>query len=82
MLRSLNLPELITHSSEEYEALAIQLARHRDQLDLIKLKLAQNRLTAPLFNAPLFAKNIETAYMEVYKRNQAGLAPEHIDIKD
>jgi predicted O-linked N-acetylglucosamine transferase (SPINDLY family) len=82
MLSSLNLPELITHSSEEYEALAIQLARHREQLDLIKLKLAQNRLTSPLFNAPLFAKNIEAAYTEIYKRNQAGLAPEHIDIKD
>jgi hypothetical protein len=28
------------------------------------------------------AENIEAAYMEIYKRNQAGLAPEHIDIKD
>ena len=82
MLRSMNLPELITNSSEEYEALAIQLARHHEQLDQIKLKLAQNRLTAPLFNALLFSRNIEAAYTAMYKRNQAGLAPEHLDIKD
>jgi len=82
MLRSMNLPELITNSSEEYEALAIQLARHREQLDQIKLKLAQNRLTTTLFNAPLFARNIEAAYTAMYQRNQTGLAPEHLDIKN
>jgi predicted O-linked N-acetylglucosamine transferase (SPINDLY family) len=78
----MNLPELITNSSEEYEALAIQLARHREQLDQIKLKLAQNRLTTTLFNAPLFARNIEAAYTAMYQRNQTGLAPEHLDIKN
>jgi protein O-GlcNAc transferase len=82
MLRSMDLAELITQTPEAYQALAIQLATHRELLDQIKRKLAQNCITSPLFNTPLFAKNIEAAYTAMYERNQAGLPPEHIDIKD
>jgi len=44
------------------------------------LKLANNRFTTPLFDAPLFAKNLEAAYIEMYKRYQADLPPDHISI--
>ena len=46
----------------------------------IKLKLASNRLTTPLFDTPRFAKNLEAAYIEMYKRYQADLPPDHITI--
>jgi predicted O-linked N-acetylglucosamine transferase (SPINDLY family) len=80
LLNAIGLPELITNTQEEYEALAIELATNPQRLAEIKLKLANNRLTTPLFNTPLFTKNLETAYFKMHERHQQGLAPEHINI--
>jgi len=80
LLNAIGLPELITSSQEEYEALAIELALNPKKLADIKLNLARNRLTAPLFDTPLFAKNLETAYIKMVDRYQADLEPEHIFI--
>ncbi|MEI7792958.1 MAG: hypothetical protein WCI57_05740, partial [Candidatus Berkelbacteria bacterium] len=77
LLNAIGLTELITNTQEEYEALAIELAMNPQKLADIKLKLANNRFTTPLFDAPLFAKNLEAAYIEMYKRYQADLPPDH-----
>ena len=42
IFNSINLPELITNSLEEYESLAIELASNPDKLKAIKEKLASN----------------------------------------
>ena len=81
ILNSINLPELITNSLEEYESLAIELASNPDKLKKIKDKLQSNLTTAPLFNTPLFTKNIESAYTEMYERHHAGLEPDHIYVE-
>ena len=78
LLQALNLPELITHSREEYESLAISLATNPEKFAVLKKKLSGNRSSAPLFNTPLFAGNIETAYQQMYKRYQEDLPPDHI----
>lgn len=78
LLSALDLPELITHSLSEYEGLAIELAMNRERLEKIRHKLANNRLTMPLFDTPRFTKNLEAAYMAVWSRHQAGLEPDHI----
>ena len=78
ILSALNLPELITNTSEEYEALAIELATNPEKLKIIKDKLVNNLSTAPLYNTPLFTKNLETAYTEMYERHHKGLEPDHI----
>ena len=80
LLNAIGLPELITNTQEEYEALAIELAMNPQKLTDIKLKLANNRLTTPLFDTPLFAKNLEAAYIKMYERYQADLSPDHISI--
>lgn len=80
LLSAVGLPELITISQEQYEALAIDLALNPSKLADIKLKLANNRLTMPLFDTPLFTQNLETAYTKMYERYQAGLSPDHIYI--
>jgi predicted O-linked N-acetylglucosamine transferase (SPINDLY family) len=80
LLNAIGLPELVTHTQEEYEALAIELAMNPQKLVAIKLKLANNRLTTALFNTPLFTKNLEAAYSEMYQRYQADLPPDHIAI--
>ena len=80
LLKAIDLPELITTSQAAYEALAIELATHPQKLAAIKEKLAQNRLTTPLFDTPRFTKHIEAAYTQVMERYWADLPPESISI--
>ena len=80
LLNAVDLPELITSTQEEYEALAIELAINPNKLAEIKLKLANNRLTAPLFDTPLFTKNLEGAYIKMVEQYRADLQPDHIAI--
>jgi len=80
LLNAIGLPELITSTQEEYEVLAIDLATNPHKLADIKLKLAKNRLTTPLFDTPLFTKNLEVAYSKMYERYQDDLQPDHITI--
>lgn len=78
LLNAIDLPELILNTQEEYEALVIELATTTQKLSDIKFKLANNRLTAPIFDTPLFARNLEVAYIQMMERYWADLRPEHI----
>jgi predicted O-linked N-acetylglucosamine transferase (SPINDLY family) len=75
LLNAIHLPELITSTTDAYEALAVELATNPELLRAIKDKLAGNRLTTPLFDTRLFTRNLESAYTEMAGRYQAGLAP-------
>ena len=61
-----------------YEALAVELAANPPRIARIRQKLTVNRLTAPLFDTPRFARNIEAAYVQMHERWLAGLPPDHI----
>src|SRR5258706_9133423 len=78
LLQSIDLPELIAPTLKSYEQLAIDLAVRPEILATIKRKLAQNRLTTPLFDTKHFTKHLEAAYTAMYERHQAGFAPDHI----
>lgn len=80
LLRAIGLPELIAASSEEYEAKAIALALRPDELGQLRARLMRNRATAPLFDMPSYTRHLEAAYLEMLRRWQAGLAPDHIRI--
>lgn len=80
LLSAVGLPELITKTPAEFEALAIGLASDRARLDQVRATLSANRLTAPLFDTPRFARHIEAAYAEAHERHLAGLPPAHIAV--
>jgi predicted O-linked N-acetylglucosamine transferase (SPINDLY family) len=80
LLRATGLPELVTRERTEYEALALELARNPEKLSALRQKLADNRLTAPLFDARRTTRNIEAAYQAMMERHRAGLKPESLDI--
>lgn len=80
LLKAIDVPELITQSEEEYERLALELARQPERLSAIRRKLADNRLSTPLFDTELFTRHIEAAYRAVYARHIDGLAPADIEI--
>jgi len=80
LLHAIEMPELITTTAAEYEALAIGLAQHPDRLAALRTKLARNRLTTPLFDTAQTTGNLETAYVLMMERHQAGLPPDHIRV--
>jgi protein O-GlcNAc transferase len=76
LLSAIGLPELITQSLGEYEALAVKLARDRGALAAIKEKLARHRQTHPLFDTARFTRNLEAAYVGMWERHQRGARPQ------
>ena len=75
LLSAVGLPELITESLEDYEALALKLARDKHLLAAIKTKLAQNRETFPLFDTDRFRQHIESVYETMWERYQRDEPP-------
>lgn len=67
-LNTIQLPELITNSLEEYEEQAIELAKNPKKLQDIKAKLARNIPTTPLYDRNKFTKSVEYAYEIMYQR--------------
>jgi predicted O-linked N-acetylglucosamine transferase (SPINDLY family) len=82
LLSAIGLPELITDTQADYEQLAIELATHPQQLAAIKTKLAQNRLSTPLFDIQQFTRHLETGYTLMYQRYRSGLPPTHLHIAE
>jgi len=80
LLQAIGLPELITGSPQEYEALALSLANDPGRLSSIREKLARNRGSHPLFDTALFARHMEAAYSAMWERHRAGLPPDHIQV--
>jgi predicted O-linked N-acetylglucosamine transferase (SPINDLY family) len=75
MLQAVGLPELVTSTLAEYEELALTLARNPERLAAIKEKLMRNRDTEPLFDTARFTRDLESAYIAMWERQEAGLAP-------
>jgi protein O-GlcNAc transferase len=80
LLSAIGLPELIASSLEDYEALALKIARDPALLDSLKRKLARNRETQPLFNTERFTRYVETAYAIMWERYQSGEPPQSFDV--
>jgi protein O-GlcNAc transferase len=75
LLDAIGLPELVTHSLDDYESLALKLARDAALLKSLRARLEQNRLAKPLFDAGRFCRNIEAAYAKMWETAERGEAP-------
>ncbi len=82
LLFAVGLPEMVTTTLNDYEALAIELSTNPSKLSAIKNKLEKNRLTTPLFDTPRFTKQIELAFKKLNERYLADLPPDHIYIPE
>ena len=80
LLHAIGLPELIAKSLGEYEELAVKLATDSAMLAGIRIKLARNRTSHPLFDTDRFRQHIESAYTEMWERHRQGLPPDHINL--
>jgi protein O-GlcNAc transferase len=75
LLRAVGLPELVTTSLDEYEALALRLAQDPARLRAIRQRLEANRLTHPLFDTGRLRRHIEAAYATMWDTWQRGEPP-------
>lgn len=80
LLHAVGLPELVTSSIDEYEALALKLALDPTLLQSIRRKLDANRLTHPLFDTGRFRRHIEAAYTTMLDIAQRGEAPRSFSV--
>ena len=65
LLAAATLAELITESWDDYEALALALARDPARLAGLKQKLATAHKTAPLFDTVRLTRELETLYRQM-----------------
>ena len=82
LLTAIDLPELIVQTQEQFEMMAIELATRPELMAAIKARLAENRLTKPLFNTKLYTRHIESAYATIHQRYQNSLPPDHIYVAE
>jgi protein O-GlcNAc transferase len=81
LLFAIGLDEMVTDSPKEYEDWAIELAKNKKKLQLIREKLRNNRLTYPLFDTQKQVDNIEKAYFQIMNLYKDGKRPKTIYIK-
>ena len=68
LVTAAGLPELVTHSTKEYESLALALARDPARMKTLRDRLATNRATAPLFDTARFTRNLEAVYLALLEK--------------
>jgi protein O-GlcNAc transferase len=82
LLKAIGLPELVTHSIDDYEALALRLANNPEFLKSYRNQLTKNRLTYPLFDTDRFRRHIETAYLQMWEIWQRGERPRSFAVEE
>lgn len=82
LLHGIGLDELAVRNFDEYEALAIGLAAHSERLRALKAKLAQNRETHALFDTGRLVRNLERAYLEMWRIHESGEPPRSFDVEE
>jgi predicted O-linked N-acetylglucosamine transferase (SPINDLY family) len=80
LLQTLGLPELVASTLGEYEEIAVRLAQQPAQLADLRQRLAQNRISTPLFDTQAFTRDLESGFMRAWQRHLDGLPPADIRI--
>ena len=76
LLTALGMTELIAATPEEYEAMAVALARDPSRLAALRARLAARIRTAPAFDTEGFCRHLEDAIATMHDRAQRGLPPQ------
>ena len=82
LLTAVGLPELITHTIEEYESLVISLANNPERLSALRRKLKDNIKTHRLFDMKKFMSEYEAILTQMYRYAVAGQVAQTIDVEN
>ncbi len=79
--KAIGMPELVTNSLAEYEALALKIARDPALCATLKDKLARNRDSYPLFDTARLTRHVEAAYHRMWQTQRDGRPPESFALR-
>ncbi len=68
ILSNIGLPELVASDGEQYVRIAADLAQDLSRLSELRATMRDRMRASPLMDAPRFARNVEAAYREMWKR--------------
>jgi protein O-GlcNAc transferase len=80
IINNLKLNQLITSNIEDYIKLSIELAKNVDKYNELKNQLKNNLKIERISTNKIYTKNLETAFEEVYMKNQKKLPNENLYI--
>jgi predicted O-linked N-acetylglucosamine transferase (SPINDLY family) len=80
LLSAVALPDLVTESLQEYEELAVALAKEPERLADLRRRLGEQQLNAPLFATERFASHYQAALEAIYEHYQADHSPADIHV--
>jgi len=75
LLHAAGLPELVTHSLQDYTDLALALVEDPARLAALRQRLAAQRDDCALFDIHRYALDLETLYRAMWDRHTQGLPP-------
>jgi protein O-GlcNAc transferase len=81
LLTGIGLPELITSTIGEYEALALALATDSQRLTALRAKLAECKTDSALFDTNRACRNLEAAFSEMWRRHERGEPPQGFAVR-
>jgi protein O-GlcNAc transferase len=81
LLDAVGLPELVAASLDDYERLALELARDRGRLQAMRRKLDADRGACPLFDTDRCRRHIEAAYLTMWETWRRGEAPRAFSVE-
>lgn len=77
LLKTMNLPELVAQTGDEYVDKVVALARDSRKRSALRKKILRERETAPLFDTVRFTRDLEMLYRKMWK-NHLSLHHDHI----
>jgi protein O-GlcNAc transferase len=80
LLNSVNMNELVTESTDDYEKLALKIFSDNNYFENIKSKIKKNKRLSNLFNSAVYTKNIEKAYIIAYQNFIKGEPKKNIEL--
>ena len=68
LLTNLGLPELVAETPDQFVSIAVALAGDLPRLSELRATLRDRLQASPLMDAPRFARTVEAAYREMWRR--------------
>ncbi len=78
LVTAAGLPELVAPNLQDYERIALNLARDRRRLRKLRERLIGNRQNCALFDSTSYTRDLEALMIRMIERHVSGLPPEHL----
>lgn len=82
LLNAIGLPELVGADVDGMVAIARRIAEDTTYRHDLRQRLAEQRLSAPLFDTARFTRDLESAIALLVSRREQGLPDQHVDVPD